>query len=105
MEFETLPYDDRLDYLLRYASDDWLERSTVVDAANRVAGSEASDREIIDMTMKLASDLIDRGAVPGDLIEGDPGFVAWPGTADERLGRLRREIEVLGHLPDPGDVS
>jgi hypothetical protein len=50
-------------------------------------------------------DLIDRGAVPGDLVARGTGFEPWRGTKEARLRRIATETEALGRLPETGEVA
>jgi hypothetical protein len=43
----------------------------------------------------MSSDLIADGALPGDLVAGDPSFVPWPGGAEEQLERIRSELSAF----------
>ena len=107
MNYSTIPYDGALNYLLRYAVDDWLEMAIVVDHANQVLGAEATKGEIVDMTIRLSADLIDHQVLPGELVAQDPGFRAWPGGKKDlmdRLGRELREMVARDRLPMPTEV-
>lgn len=107
MNYVPIPYDEALDYLLRYAVDDWLEISIVVDHANQVLGADATKSEIAEMTLRLAADLIENGALPGELVTEAPGFRAWSGSKQDLLGRLSRELrDMVAHdrLPMPTEV-
>jgi hypothetical protein len=46
--------------------------STIIDAANQVLGADASDNDIIGMTLRMATDVIDYGVRPSGLAEADP---------------------------------
>ena len=48
---------------------------------------------------------IDHGAVPGDLIDHEPGFQPWPGTKEEHLRRIAAETTALGRLPETGETG
>ena len=81
------------DYLLDYAREDWVGLSPVNAVAGAVAGKGATFEELTSAMVAVIGDLIDRGAVPGDLIEQDPGFKAWSGTKEERLRRIAAETK------------
>lgn len=100
-------YDEVRDYLVRYATDDWLMLSTVVDLAEGVAGDRASVGDVAGVAMRLATDLADSGCPPGDLMDDDRDFVPWPGGRSDRLDRLNTELQAFverGELPQIGDV-
>ena len=100
-------YDQTLDYLRTYASQDWLELSTLVVWANGITGAGSTKADIAEMTLGLAADLIADGSPPGDLVADDRGFVPWPGSADELLRRLRTELYALverDELPEGFDI-
>ncbi|MDQ4118927.1 MAG: hypothetical protein M3235_18490 [Actinomycetota bacterium] len=104
---ETGSYQETLDYLRRYAAEDWLELSVVVDWANSVTGPGSTPAEIAAMTMRFAEDLVAAGAVPGDLVSDTRDFVPWAGKATEQMGRLRSELSEMvsqGRLPEGIDV-
>jgi hypothetical protein len=73
--------------------------STIIDAANQVLGADASDNDIIGMTLRMAADVIDYGVRPSGLAEADPRFLPWHGSKDDLLDCLGREI---GELVRPG---
>jgi hypothetical protein len=53
---------------------------------------------------ELVGVLIDHDVVPGDL-GGDPDFVPWSGTREERVARVVRETLELGELPWPTQIA
>jgi hypothetical protein len=100
-------YRDTIEYLRTYAAGDWLELSTVAVWANGVTGRGSSTAEIVDMTLRLAGDLLADGSVPGEVVDDDRGFVPWPGDPTAQLDRLRAELAdfVAGdRLPEGFDV-
>src|SRR3981189_2255205 len=105
MSTSNSSYQDDLDYLLDYAREDWVGLSPVNAVAGTVAGKGATFEELTSAMVSVIGDLIDRGAVPGDLIEQDPGFKAWSGTKEERLRRIAAETKALGRLPETGEVA
>ncbi|WP_410659963.1 hypothetical protein [Amycolatopsis sp. lyj-112] len=97
-------YEEDLEYLLNYAQEDWVGLSVVGGIAGTRAGKGATFDEMTSALLAVISDLIDRGAVPGDLVEGDPGFVPWLGTKDEVLARFANEVRALRSMPETGEV-
>lgn len=100
-------YEDTIEYLRSYAAGDWLELSTVAVWANGVTGRGSTTAEIVDMTLRLAADLVADGLVPGEVVADDRGFVPWPGGATEQLGRLRTELAEFAardRLPEGFDI-
>lgn len=97
-------YQDELEYLLDYAREDWVGLTPIEGASVELAPSGASLDESLAAMIKVIGDLIDQGAVPGDLTAGDPGFEAWPGTKQERLDRISSEIRKLGRIPVSGEI-
>ncbi|TCK20028.1 hypothetical protein [Pseudonocardia endophytica] len=83
------PYDETIDYLRRYAAEDWLSLATVLVWANGVAGADATVSQIVDMTVRMSGDLIAGGAPAGDLVADDRDFVPWPGGSTAQLERIR----------------
>jgi len=100
-----IEFADDVEYLVEYAQDDWVGMSPVTAVASAVAGKGANLEQQISALLTLIGDLMDQGAVPGDLAEGGPGFVAWSGTRDEILQRIADETRALGGLPDSGEVT
>lgn len=104
---ETGSYQETLDYLRRYAAQDWLELSVVVDWANSVTGPSSTHTEIADMTVRFARDLVATGAVPGDLVADARDFVPWSGDVTAQMSRLRTELDEMvsrGRLPEGTDI-
>jgi hypothetical protein len=103
----TTPYSASqadLDYLLDYAREDWLGLSVVTAISGATAGKGATLDTLASTTLSIIGDLIDRGAVPGNLTEHDPGFEAWSGTKDDWIERIATEIREQGRLPETGEV-
>jgi hypothetical protein len=96
-------WDEDLAYLVRYARGDWVGLSSVTAVAGTVAGEGATFDELVSAMLAVVGDLIDRGAVPGDLVAR--GFEPWPGTKEARLRRIATETEALGRLPETGEVA
>ncbi|MFI5593306.1 hypothetical protein ACIA5G_50235 [Amycolatopsis sp. NPDC051758] len=94
-----------LAYLLDYAREDWVGMSPISAVAGTIAGQGATSDELTAALLAVIGDLIDRGAVPGDLVAEDPGFTPWPGTKEERLRRIAAETAELGRLPETGEVA
>lgn len=97
-------YAERLESLIGLAEDDWTGLDALVSTAGRILGPEASLEQLTAMMVTLLGDLIDRGAVPGDLTADDPGFRPWPGSKEQLLDRFRAEVDALGREPVTGEV-
>jgi hypothetical protein len=55
--------------------------------------------------LAVVRDLLNQGASAGDLTASDDKpFEPWPGTVDEVMARIEREITALGRLPESGEV-
>jgi hypothetical protein len=91
----TGSYHDAIDYLRRYAAEDWLSLSIVLVYANGVTGAGSTVAQIVDMTMRMAADLVYDGAPAGDLVADDRDFVPWPGGPSAQLDRIRSELAVF----------
>jgi hypothetical protein len=91
----TGSYDDAIDYLSRYAAEDWLSLSIVLVHANGVTGAGSTVAEIVDMTVRMSADLVSDGAPAGDLVADDRDFVPWPGGATAQVDRIRSELSVF----------
>lgn len=98
-------YDEDLEYLLDYAREDWVGFSVVNAVAGRIVGRDAGFQALKSAMLTVIGDLLDRGAVPGDLMKGEPAFSPWPGTKAQRLSRIEAEVESLGRAPCTGEVA
>jgi hypothetical protein len=96
---------DDLDYLLDYAREDWVGMSAVSAVVGAAATKGATFDELISAMLTVVGELTDCGAVPGDLLEQEPGFRPWPGTKEAHLRRIEAEIKALGRLPESGEVA
>ncbi|WP_394362685.1 hypothetical protein [Amycolatopsis sp. SB7-3] len=96
--------EEDLQPLLKYAREGCVGLSVVVVVAEMKAGRGATFSEMTTALLSVVGELIDRGAVPGDLIDREPSFVAWSGSKSEILGRLACEIKTLGEIPATGEV-
>lgn len=97
-------YDQELDYLTEYGSQDWVGMSVLAPVAVAEAGRGATFDAQIEKLLLLVEELIERGIVPGDLTDADPPFVPWPGGRKEVLARLESAVRELGELPDTGEI-
>lgn len=104
MTTDTSVTREDLEYLLQYAQDDWVGLSVLVAKSGHVLGKGASDEQILEVMLSTISELIDHGAVPGDLVDQSPGFAAWAGSKSDRLSRIRAAVQQLGRLPYTGEV-
>jgi hypothetical protein len=104
MSTSSNSYQDDLAYLVNYAREDWVGLSVIVAVAGTVAGRGATFDAMILAMLSIIDDLIDRGAVPGNLTEQDPGFEPWPGSKEQVLSRIAAETHVLGRLPVTGEI-
>ncbi|RSN55545.1 hypothetical protein DMH01_34615 [Amycolatopsis sp. WAC 04182] len=96
--------DVGLESLLGYAREDRVGLSVVVAVAGATVGEGATFAERTAALLSVMGALMDRGAVPGDLVGSDREFVAWPGSKAEVLSRLACEVKALGELPAPGEL-
>lgn len=97
-------YQDDFQYLLEYAEDDWMPMSTVSAVAASHTDAQASFDQQTDALVELVGELIDHGALPGEIIADEPGFAPWLGSKEQLLDRFRAEVRVLGRLPDIGEI-
>ncbi|WP_410665048.1 hypothetical protein [Amycolatopsis sp. lyj-84] len=96
--------EEDLESLLADARKDRVGLSAAVAVARAKVGKGATFPETLEALLSVVSSLIDRGAVPGDLVAEDPGFVAWAGSKEEVLARLTCVLKALGELPVTGEV-
>lgn len=85
-------YGEALDYLVRYAQDDWVMMSVLVSEAREIVGMSATKAEVARTVISLADLLIERRVVPGDL---GTEFLPWTGSKEQRLDRLRTELDAM----------
>lgn len=97
-------YQEDFQYLLEYAEDDWMPISTVSAVAASHADAHASFAKKVDTLVTIVGELIDHGALPGEIIANDPGFAPWVGSREQLLDRFRSEVVALGRLPDIGEI-
>ncbi|MFI9449739.1 hypothetical protein [Amycolatopsis sp. NPDC052450] len=93
-----------LESLLDYAREDRVGLSVVVAVAGAKVGEGATIAERTTALLSVVEALMDRGALPGDLVGTDRDFVAWPGSKAEVLSRLACEVKALGDLPATGEL-
>ncbi|MDT8911105.1 hypothetical protein [Amycolatopsis sp. PS_44_ISF1] len=98
-------FAEEFQYLMEYASEDWVGMAPLSAAASAMAGKHPTLEQEITSLLTLISELMDHGAVPGDLIKDHPDFVPWPGTKEEILERIERETRALGDMPISGQVA
>ncbi|WP_328608799.1 hypothetical protein OG943_06670 [Amycolatopsis sp. NBC_00345] len=98
-------FADDFQYLMEYASEDWVGMSPVSATASAMAGKHPTLEQEISALLTLIGELMDRGALPGDLIKDYPDFVPWTGTKEEILQRIERETRALGDMPHSGQVT
>ncbi|GAA3125071.1 hypothetical protein [Streptomyces goshikiensis] len=98
-------YRRELEYLSRYAHDDWLGCSVVSGTVGGLLGRGAPFEEQLALFLRIAGDLYDAGARPGDLTESerDP-FLPWTTDRADGLARIEAEVGAHRRLPDSGDV-
>ncbi|MGW5702511.1 hypothetical protein [Amycolatopsis japonica] len=96
--------EEGLESLLGYAREDRVGLSVVLAVAGAKVGEDAAFAEKIASLLSVVSALMDRGAVPGDLVGKEREFVAWPGSKDEVLSRLACEVKALGDAPASGEL-
>ncbi|MFF5778874.1 hypothetical protein ACFY7Y_18240 [Streptomyces virginiae] len=98
-------YRRELDYLIRYAHDDWLGFSVVSGAVGGLLGRGASFEVQLGLLLRIVGDLYDAGARAGDLTEStSEPFLPWNADKAEALTRIAAEVEPQSRLPDSGDV-
>lgn len=85
-------YERALDYLVRYATEDWVMMPVLVSEARGVAGRDATKRQVMNTMVDLASSLLDHQVEPGDLGED---FEPWSGSREQRLERLRAGLDAM----------
>ncbi|SEP21325.1 hypothetical protein [Amycolatopsis saalfeldensis] len=98
-------FEEDFQYLMEYASEDWVGMAPLSATASAMAGKHPTLEQEISSLLKLVSELMDHGALPGDLIKDYPDFVPWVGTKAEILERIERETRALGDMPVSGEVA
>ncbi|MFF2785269.1 hypothetical protein ACFVT6_00595 [Streptomyces sp. NPDC058049] len=98
-------YRRELEYLIRYAHDDWLGFSVVSGSVGSLLGRGASFEVQLGLLLRIVGDLYDAGARAGDLTESaSEPFLPWRADKAEALTRIAAEAEPQSRLPDSGDV-
>jgi hypothetical protein len=96
--------DEAVARLLDLAKDDWTDIGALVGKVRRRIGVDAPLSDKALAVGELAGVLIDHDVLPGDL-GSDPDFQPWPGTRQERVDRIVREIIELGRTPWPAEIA
>ncbi|WP_328945698.1 hypothetical protein OG259_33915 [Streptomyces sp. NBC_00250] len=98
-------YRSELEYLTRYAHDDWIGFSVVSGSVGSLLGRGASFQEQLTLLLRIIGDLYDAGVRAGELTESaaEP-FLPWPLEKADALGRIAAEVRHLSQLPDSGDI-
>ncbi|PWK64548.1 hypothetical protein BCL76_115192 [Streptomyces sp. CG 926] len=98
-------YRREVDYLVRYAHDDWLGFSVISGSVGSMLGRGASFEEQLGLLLRIVCDLYDAGVRAGDLTESPTKpFLAWPAGRAEALARIAAEVRASCRLPDSGDI-
>ncbi|MFF3515900.1 hypothetical protein [Streptomyces sp. NPDC002573] len=94
-------YAEELDYLVNYTHESLVYFDIVRDAAENIAGPGSTEHQIQQVTLRLVSDMIERGVKVGEpSSNADEDLVAWDLPKDEILIRIAKEMAVR---EDPGD--
>ncbi|MCW7947417.1 hypothetical protein AAW14_37210 [Streptomyces hygroscopicus] len=94
-------YGEELDYLVNYARESLVYFDIVRDAAENIAGSGSTESQIQQATLKLISDMIERGVKVGDpSSNSDEDLTPWNMPKGEVLNRITKEMAMRD---DPSD--
>ena len=96
--------DEAVEGLVELAADDWMHIGALVFEVGGRLSDHVSLPEFAQAMGELAGVLIDSGVVPGDL-GMEPDLQPWPGTRQERVDRIVREILELNRIPDPAEIA
>ncbi|MEU5126611.1 hypothetical protein [Streptomyces mobaraensis] len=90
-------YEEELTYLIEYARMSPVYFTPVRDAAEAVAGPEATEEQIQEMTVKLIGDMLNRGVRIGDMspVPGEM-VVPWELSHDEALRKVADKMQRIG---------
>ncbi len=101
----TPEYATELQYLVDYAKADWVGFSPIVGAASSLTKSDYTREKLTTKIMELVTDLLDSGAMAGDLTasETEP-FVAWPVSRENAIRRIETEMRNLPDFPNSGEI-
>jgi hypothetical protein len=102
--WETDEAQRYIDEIVDLAADDWTDIGALTSVVGLLVGVDAPLEVEARAMAELTGLLIDRGALPGELGE-DPDFQPWPGTRQERMDRMEREILELGEMPWPSQIA
>lgn len=98
-------YRDELEYLTRYAHDDWIGFSVVSGSVGGLLGRGAPFDAQVDLLLRIIGDLYDAGVRAGELTESaEKPFLPWRLEKAGALARIAAEVRRLARLPDSGDV-
>ncbi|MFJ5673592.1 hypothetical protein [Streptomyces sp. NPDC093097] len=86
-------YAEEVEYLVDYARMTLLNFHPVWDSAEGLAGDGASVEVVMDVTLRLISDMLDHGVILGDMSSRpDEGFMPWDTAKDESLRRVSERM-------------
>ncbi|MCZ4096208.1 hypothetical protein G3I60_23645 [Streptomyces sp. SID13666] len=103
--FSAEQYANELDYLVRYAHDDWVGFSVISGTVGGLLGRGATMDRQQELALRIVGDLLSAGARAGDLTASDETpFAAWEGNPAEVLARIAAEVRAMPGLPDSGDI-
>ena len=95
-------YEGEMTYLAQYVVDDWLGFSVIGGSVSTILGAGATAEHRLELTMRIAADLLQQGAQAGELTAS--GFEPWPLSIEESLSEISRRLHDLDGPADSGDV-
>ena len=104
-----IDYEKALSELIDYACEDWLDVGIVASAMRECFDHMPSYQEVRPLAIRAVRDLINAGAVAGDIIaEGDKPwrFEPWKVTPHEAIDRITAGLRQRdSYIDDPGELG
>jgi hypothetical protein len=100
-------YEKVLSDLISYAHDDWLGVEVVASAVRDCLDHRASYTEVRPLAIRAVHDLINAGAMAGDVTaaEGSWRFDPWPVSPEQGFQRIAHDLEQRDAYPEPGEIG
>jgi hypothetical protein len=96
-------YEQVMSRLTTYAHEDWLGLEILTRRLRKSFDHAPSYVELRPVAIRAVRDLINIGAVAGDITE--EGFESWPVSRQEMIDRITRALEERDTWPGPDELG
>jgi hypothetical protein len=100
-------YDEVMSGLVSYAHDDWLGLEVVTSSVRDCFDHKPSFAEVRPLAIRAVHDLVNAGAMAGDVaeVDGTWRFEPWPVPPDQAIERISQNLEQRDTYPQPADIG